>query len=74
MRVAVTRYLDARAHHRQGSPPPVLVLADRCQTWRTLPYAGGLLDQPEALMQQLDVAIGAREAWLYQQRQSDDGR
>jgi hypothetical protein len=41
-----------------------LRLAEQCKQWDTLPFSGGLLDQPEALMQQLDMALLAKEIWL----------
>ena len=43
--------------------PPVLTLALRLRQWQSLPVAGGLLDQPESLMQQIDTALAAYNAW-----------
>ena len=36
-----------------SEPPPELDLALKCQRWNTLPHAGGILDQPEGLMDKL---------------------
>jgi hypothetical protein len=51
------------AHPDKHAPPPVLTLGLRLRTWQTLPHVGGLLDQPEALMQQIDAALAAYDAW-----------
>ena len=59
---------EALAHPDKHAPPPVLTLGLRLRTWQTLPHAGGLLDQPEALMQQIDAALAAYDAWQVHQK------
>ena len=54
---------EALAHPDKHAPQPVLTLGLRLRTWQTLPHVGGLLDQSEALMQQIDAALAAYDAW-----------
>ena len=66
IKAAVAKVLADPDKH---APPPVLTLGLRLRTWQTLPHVGGLLDQPEALMQQIDAALAAYDAWqAYQQK------
>ena len=44
-------------------PPPALVLYWRCERWRTLPRAGGLFDQPLAVMTQMEAAHYTAESF-----------
>lgn len=41
---------------RNGEPPYWLTLYRQCKSWGTLPEAGGLLDQDDKLMQQIQAA------------------
>lgn len=41
-----------------------LDMAERCKAWNALPYDGGVLDQPDALMQQMETAISARDGHI----------
>jgi hypothetical protein len=56
---------ETLAHPDKHAPPPVLTLGLRLRTWQTLPHVGGLLDQSEALMQQIDAALAAYDACVH---------
>ncbi len=40
-----------------------MVLAWRCRQWQTLPAAGGLFDQPLAVMNQMEQALYVAETF-----------
>jgi len=52
----------ADAVDKKGIPPPALKLAWQCLNWNTLPYAGGLRDQPIAMMRDMNTAIAVYNA------------
>lgn len=57
----------------EGTPPPALRLAFRCERWGVLPVEGGILDQPEWLMNQLDTSKSVYDAWkMYSSRNKKD--
>lgn len=43
-------------------PPPELKLAWQCKEWNTLPYGGGVLDQPYGLLNKLQELYGVWQA------------
>ena len=45
------------------SPPDELVLAWNCERWNSLPYGGGLLDQPAGLMDKLSLLSKVHNAY-----------
>ena len=47
----------------QPSPPSELVLAWHCKEWNSLPYSGGLLDQPAGLMSRLSTLSSIHTAF-----------
>jgi len=49
----------------------VMNLYSRCQSSRSLPYAGGVLDQPAALMELFDVIEATREAHRRRQEEAE---
>ncbi len=58
--------MSAAAEFAQGlsdQPPRALTLAWRCQQWRALPVAGGLFDQPLAVMTEMETALRVHEAF-----------
>ena len=44
------------------TPPPELKLAWQCKEWNTLPYGGGVLDQPYGLLSKLQELYGVWQA------------
>lgn len=59
---------------RQGEPPPALVLAWRCQRWKTLPIAGGLFNQPLTTMTQMEAAQYTADAFEERARAAKRGK
>lgn len=53
-----------------GAERAVIEAYQRCKRWGALPAAGGLMDQPEWIMQLLDSVDERVEYW--QHKQSDD--
>lgn len=53
----------AAAGQRKGDPDPLLKLALRCERWEALPLPGGMLDQPDWLMDQFAVSLNVFHAW-----------
>lgn len=60
MILAAARYGERR---EGASPPEVLNLALRCRQWGALPFAGGLMDQPDWLMAQMTNMLNTFDAW-----------
>lgn len=52
----------ADAARKRTPPPPELVLAWRCEQYRTLPRAGGLWDQPFGLVEKMTVCLNVYNA------------
>ena len=46
-----------------GQPPPELSLYWQCTKFHSLPYAGGIQDQPAALMRHISIAGMVYETW-----------
>jgi hypothetical protein len=46
----------------------MLVLAWQCRRWGALPAAGGLLEQPLAIMVQMEAALNTFEAFAARER------
>jgi hypothetical protein len=51
------------AEEISDQPPPALKLAWRMKRWGQLPKAGGLLEQPLAIMTQVEMALHTFEAF-----------
>lgn len=52
-----------------GFTSMVINLHNRCQTYKTLPFPGGLMDQPSWIMRLFDAIDGATVKW---RRDKDD--
>lgn len=61
------------AEGKSQSPPPELSRAWRCQGWQTLPRAGGLDDQPLALMLLMETAMYTYDAFITRSRTNPAG-
>lgn len=63
----VAKYLTQSSRGKHLKEPYLLTLGLRLRRWEVLPFDGGLLDQPEALMQQIDAALDAYDEWRARQ-------
>lgn len=52
----------ACAENAKAPSPPELELAQQCERFRALPYAGGVLDQPAGLLDRMQRALAAYTA------------
>lgn len=46
-----------------ASPPDALMLALRCRQWGALPLGGGMLEQPDWLIEQMSRTLNTYDAW-----------
>lgn len=51
------------AENKIATPPPILVLGWNMRDFGGLPYPGGQLDQPYAMMAQIRTAINTEQQW-----------
>jgi len=51
----------------------VLRLWGRCKSLKTLPLAGGILDQPEYLMEAFEVIEAARQSVVVRREEAEQG-
>jgi hypothetical protein len=61
------------AESAKNAPPQLLNLYWQCQNWRSLPRAGGVLDQPAGLLRKMRYLERIYTAW-YTWRQRKKGK
>lgn len=53
------------------SGPRLLLLAFQCEKYRSLPYSGGVLEQPAGLLDKMDTLKGIYRAYMIQAREGN---